>query len=658
MANENLYGDMALAQSLDMSAVPDTGEIEPFQRLPISAPEIQSAYQTLLEYRAAKASLERRLIDNQKWYTLRQWEYLRQQEQLRGRKQVEPTSAWLFNSIANRHASAMDNFPAANILPREEGDKGEAKALSSVIPVVLDQCLFEQTYSDVMDDKFESGTGMYGIFWNAQKNNGLGDIDIKCVDLINLFWEPGVTELQDSRNVFYVSIRDNDLLEEQYPQLKNKLGGPVMELPRYTYDDTVDVANKSTVVDWYYRKRAANGRTVLHYCTFVAGQTEPLFATENDPEYAQRGWYDHGMYPFVVDRAYRCKGTIAGFGYVDIAKSAQEYIDRGDQSILQNMLFNARPRHFIREGGGVNEAEFADATKDFIHVDGALGTDSIMPVAPNPMSQLYVTILANKITELKETTGNRDVNTGGTTSGVTAASAIAAMQEAGSRLDRDGNKGSYRAYRNVINQVIELMRQFYDTPRWFRILGDRGMQEFVQFSNEGLLPQPQGQMVNGVPMEMGVEVGYRLPVFDIEVTAEKQSPYSKMAQNELALQLYAAGFFAPNNADAALACLDMMDFDRKDFVTQKIEQNGTLLQMLQQTQGLAIQLASQLDAEHGTQLALQMQQQFAALTGQAMPGSPQAGLEAAQSMEALGAEAKESPVTAKARQRVAESTEV
>jgi hypothetical protein len=274
-----------------------------------------------------------------------------------------------------------------------------------------------------------------------------------------------------------------------------------------------------------------------------------------------------------------------------------------------------------------------------------------MPVSANPLNSLYETILANKVTELKETTGNRDVNTGGTTSGVTAASAIAAMQEAGSRLDRDGNKGSYRAFRGVINQVIELIRQFYDTPRWFRILGERGMEEFISFSNDGLVPQPQGTMVNGVPMEMGVEVGYRLPVFDIEVTAEKQSPYTKVAQNELALQLYSGGFFAPNNADAALVALDMMDFDRKDFVVQKIQQNGTLLKILQATQKLALDLMVQINPE----MAAQLQQQFE-MMNQGIPGNPAAGASMAQGLEALGAEKQESPITQKARQRVAEST--
>lgn len=643
-------GDVAVAQSLDMSAVPDAGEIEPFQRLPISKPEIHEAYQTLLKYKEGKASLENRLIENQKWYTMRQWEYLRIKEHQKNPKQVEPTSAWLFNSIANRHASAMDNFPAANILPREEGDKGEAKALSAVIPVIMDQCNIEQTYSDIIDDKTESGTGVYGVFWNSSKLNGIGDIEITPVDLLQLFWEPGITEIQDSRNLFFVTIEDNDVLEEKYPELKDRLGGPVLQVPRYTFDETVDTSEKSTLVDWYYKKTGPDGKTVLHYCQFVAGQDEPLFATENDPQYAMRGWYDHGMYPFVTDRGYRCKGTITGFGYVDIAKSAQEYIDRGDQAILQNMLFNARPRHFIRNDGSVNEEEYADVTKDFVHVDGNLGQDSVLPVSTNPLNDLYVQILLNKVQELKETTGNRDVNTGGTTSGVTAASAIAAMQEAGSRLDRDGNKGSYRAFRKVVYMVIELIRQFYDTPRWFRILGDRGMEEFVQYSNAGIMPQPQGQLVNGVPMEMGVEVGYRLPMFDIEVSAEKQSPYSKVAQNELALQLYSAGFFAPNNADAALACLDMMDFDRKQFVVDKIQQNGTLLDMLMQTQQIAVQLAATLDQEHGTQLAQQMAQQFQ-MAGQI--GAPAGGVQAPPDLAGIG---EESHVTRKARERVAEST--
>ena len=200
-------------------------------------------------------------------------------------------------------------------------------------------------------------------------------------------------------------------------------------------------------------------------------------------------------------------------------------------------------------------------------MDGNLGQDSILPVQGKTLSSVYVKVINDKIDELKETTGNRDISAGGTTGGVTAASAIAAMQEAGSKLDRDVSRGSYRAFRKVCLMVIELIRQFYDLPRCFRILGRDGAERFVLYSNRGLRPQDQG-------VTLGVELGCRLPLFDIEITAEKQSPYSKMNQNELALQFYKAGFFDPLAANQALACLDMMDFDRKDFVTARVAENA------------------------------------------------------------------------------------
>lgn len=607
----------------------------------IGKERVQEAYQTLLKYKEGKANLERRIIDNEQWYKLRHWECMRDPK-----KDIQPTSAWLFNCIANKHADAMDNFPSPNILPREEGDKGEAEMLTSVVPVILDQCDFEQTYSEVWNYKLKSGTGVYGVFWDKGKLNGLGDVAIKKVDIINLFWESGITDIQRSRNVFHVELADNDMLVSMHPQLQGKLGTSTLDLSKYVYDDNVDTTNKSAVVDWYYKK-SQNGRTVLHYCKFV--NDEVLFATENDPNFAEVGLYNHGDYPFIFDALFNVEGTPAGFGYIDVGKDAQAYIDRGNQAIMANMLANAKPRHFIRNDGGVNEEEYADLSKDFIHVDGNLGQDSILPVQGKPLNDIYVSVINNKIDELKETTGNRDISTGGTTSGVTAASAIAAMQEAGSKLSRDNNKAAYRCYRKMVLMVIELIRQFYDLPRCFRIMGENGVARYVQYSNAGIVPQQQG-------VEFGVDMGVRIPLFDIEVTAQKQSPYSKMSQNEMALQFFGAGFFNPQIADQALACLDMMDFDRKHFIMQKIAQNGGMYQQMMAMQQQMIALAQMVDQARGSNIAEQLMAQF---TGGApvapIDGNPAKNVE---NTEALGGkETDEATNTKKARQRVAESTD-
>lgn len=622
-----------------------SGAMDGFKALAqvIGKKQIAEANATLQKYKEGKANLEKRIVDNEQWYKLRHWECMRDKTD-----EVQPTSAWLFNCIANKHADAMDNFPSPNVLPREEGDKGEAEMLSSIIPVVLEQNDFEEVYSDAMMYKLKTGTGVFGVFWDNSKLNGLGDISIRRIDIINLFWESGIMDIQKSRNLFHVELADNDILLGQYPQLSGKLSNSTMDVTKYVYDDKVDTNNKSLVVDWYYKKNMG-GKTVLHYVKYV--NDEVLFATENDPNFANRGWYDHGLYPFVFDPLFQVEGTPTGFGYIDVGKSSQEYIDRGNQAIMKNMLSNAKPRYFIRSDGSVNEEEYADLSKDFIHVDGSLGQDSVLPVQGKPLNDIYVGVINNKIDELKETTGNRDVSTGGTTGGVTAASGLAALQEASAKLVRRDNKASYRAFRKICLMAIELIRQFYEMPRCFRIMGENGVARFVQYSNQGIMPQHQG-------IDFGQDMGYRLPLFDIEVTAQKQSPYSKMSQNELALQFFGAGFFNPQIADQALACLDMMDFDRKHFVMQKISQNGGMYQQMMAMQQQMMMLAQMVDQSRGTnEIAPAIAQQFGMQAPMASMGGGAETAKKVDETEALGGKEAESTHTKKARQRVAESTD-
>lgn len=598
---------------------------------PIGQEQLRQANLTLQKYKEGKANLEQRVIDNEEWYRLRHWECMRGKK----KQQVEPVSAWLLNAIANKHADAMDNYPAPNILPREKADVEEARRLSDIVPVVLEQTGYEGTYSEAWWDKLIGGTAIYGVFWDSGKLNGLGDIAVEPVDVLNLFWEPGITDIQDSANVFHLSLADNKALESSYPdELAGNLGGSTLDLSKYVYDDTVDTSGKSVVVDWYYKKQVGQ-TTVLHFCKYVNDTV--LYATENDETMAKRGWYDHGKYPFVFDPLFRIKGTPCGFGYIDIGKGAQEYIDRGDQAVMQNMLSNAKPRYFIRSDGSVNEAEYGDMTKDFVHTDGNLGQDSILPIAGKGLSSIYLNVLDRKVEELKETTGNRDVSTGGSASGVTAASAIAAMQEAGSKLSRDSNKASYRAFREIVLLVVELIRQFYDLPRQFRIIGANGEQSFIYYTNAGLLPQAQGN-------DFGVDMGYRVPLFDIEIAAEKASPYSKLSQNELALQFFGAGFFNPQLTDQALACLEMMDFDGKDRMMQRIAQNGTLYQQLMQARQQAVAMAQAVDMQMGTNYAGQI---LSGAQGQAQPGR-------VQKPETTGGE---SSVTRNAREEAASRAE-
>lgn len=559
--------------------------------LPIAKKQLEEATKTLQEYKDGKANLENRIVENDKWYRLHNWECFQHKE-----RQVQPASAWLFNAIANKHADAMDNFPAPNILPREEGDKEEAEKLSSILPVILDHCDFEQTYSDLWHNKLKSGTGVYGVFWDPSKLNGLGDVSIKNIDLLSLFWEPGITDIQASKNVFHIELVDNKNLNQRYPQTVNRLGGNIIDVKEYAHDDNIKTDGKSCVIDWYYKK-SVGGRTVLHYCKYVNDVV--LFATENDSKFAERGLYDHGQYPFVFDTLYTVPGSPAGFGFIDIGKDTQEYIDRMSQAILENTLQRAKVRYLSRKGGGINKDDFADINKDIVEVEGNID-DSIQPIQTFPLDGNVIEVFAQKIDELKEVTGNRDISTGGTTSGVTAASAIAAMQEAGSKLSRDNNKASFRAYRKVINLAIELIRQFYDMPRSFRIMGKRGAIKYITYTNQKIRAQANGTA-------FGNDMGLRMPIFDIQTAAEKASPYSRMAQNELMIQLWGMGVFNPQMTDQSMMLLESMDFDGKEQLMEKISQTGGMMQQMMMLAQMLDKVAPQPKGQPGFAESIAMQ---------------------------------------------------
>lgn len=75
------------------------------------------------------------------------------------------------------------------------------------------------------------------------------------------------------------------------------------------------------------------------------------------------------------------------------------------------------------------------------------------------------------------------------------------------------------------------------------------------------------------------------------MTAEKSSPYSKVATNEFAKELFAMGVFNPQLADQAVPAVRMMDFDKKEEVLDTITKNQQLYvqnqQMMQLLQGIA-----------------------------------------------------------------------
>ena len=560
----------------------------------------------LQKYKAGKSHTERRILASENWWKLRNTS-----EEGQEGKGYTSVSGWLHNVITSKHADAMAAYPEPNILPREAGDRGEAMKLTAIIPCVLEQNDFETTYSDEAWQKLKTGTGVYKVVWDSSKLNGLGDIRVECVNLLNIYWEPGVKDIQKSKYFFHAELHDKDELKAAYPQLADKLKGQSFMATKFMYDDHVDTENKATVIEVYYKK-VVDGKQTLQYCRYV--EDVVLYATENDtqpipgqekPPMAVSGLYDHGLYPYVFDALFPIEGSPCGYGFVDLCRNPQTEIDLLKTAFVKNARVGAVPRYFSRADGNVNEEQFLDLDQALVKVSGNVDEATLRRIEHNSLDGNYIAMLDRTIDELRQTSGNTESSTGTATSGVTAASAIAALQEASGKGSRDSTQSAYRAFTKIVNLCIELIRQFYDMPRQFRIVGEFGTQQFISYTNNGIQPQSQG-------MAFGQDMGFRLPVFDVKVSAQKKNVYTKVSQNELALQLFKMGFFNPQMtvAQQALTCLEIMDFDGKDEIMQKISKNANCMGKLLQYMQMALQMASTIQPQAAEMIAQDIMQTF------------------------------------------------
>ena len=569
---------------------------------------IKDLDKTLETYRQGKSVLEATLIENEEWYKSLHWDYIRNAK-LKG--EPEPVTAYLFNTLFNKHADFMDNYAYPNYLPQERDDEQEAQALSKIVPTILDRG-FKKVYSRNSWEKIKHGTAVYGVMWDSDKDHGVGDVSITDVDLMNCYWLPGVSDIQESPRFYVAKPVSNDILNLQYPEIDFKSSGTLVDKSNYHSTETADKTNMSLLVDCYMKERVdteEENKIVIRFIKYCGSNViYDSFNDEEHPEYKTTSYYADGAYPFVFDVLFNVKNSPCGFGLFSILKSPQLYIDKLDQIILRNAAQAGRIKHLIRRDLGVNLNDLMDTSVDVVEFEGSLSEENYKQYQSKSLAAFIFNHRARKIEELKDVGTTMDFNRGDGGAGVTAASAIALLQEAGNKTSRDMLDMSYEALTEVFALVVERMRQFYTVTKTIRLETNNPQQpyNYIDYSNKGLVDQEteqEGQLFT------------RRPYFDIKVVPEKKSPYSQIAHNEMAKELNMMGFFNPESAQGSLVALEMMKFEGKEKVKEQIQANNQfqqqfmqMQQMIQQMQMENVKMKAIIQEKAGVDMGIDLEQ--------------------------------------------------
>ncbi len=487
--------------------------------------------ETLKVYMRAKSEYDEHIVRNNDWYRKQYMENIRMSSD---GEIISPTTGFLFNALASKHADAMDAYPTVTLLERTPEGRAIAKKLSSVLPFELERTDFRKTYSRGWWYKLKHGAAAYGVFYHPEEDA----VKVSRLDILNICWAPGIEDIQDSPYLFTVTSVPKKDVEARYPEAKD--GNLESDFQLYRQGGSILEDGFVAVVDCYEKIRNSKGKEVVHLTKFCGD--ELLDSTYLHEETYERGLYDHGKYPIVMDVLYPIDGSPVGFGLVDIAKNPQSYIDKLDDIISRNALAAGKMRYMVKDNGGVNEEELLDMNQDLIHVAGGLGEENIRAFQTRALDPYIIEHRQNKIGELKEITGNRDVTGGGVSGNVTGFNAITALQSAGQKMMRDMVYESYTAFGEIMRMYVELMRQFYGEEHLFCVEDEAGERSFVRW-----LSKEENMLL----------------AFDVRLTPARPDDSRQETVNNLAVALFEKGFFDPERKAEAEIALRMMEFPGK-----------------------------------------------------------------------------------------------
>lgn len=459
-----------------------------------------------------------------------------------------PSTPVVFSTIENIRADLTDEFPEAIIKPEEIGDEVVAKVLSEVVAQTLEATDYDAEYDKLTHDLPVGGWMVQEIGWDADANNGYGSAFIRHVSNKNIMFDPYCAKIQDGRAVFKFERLPKEWFRQHYPEYYEYMKDDLTTIDQNHSDhsnSTQPTETRYNILLEAWFRFYEDGKYSVHMVKCAGRQV-----LENSYEAKKDGYFAHGLYPFEVTPLYTLKGSPLGLGVVDMFKSAQQYADKIDQIILQNALA-ARHERMYYNRQVVTTDDVIDYSKQVIGVDGP-PRDHMAWEQPRPLPSHILVYRDSMRNSIKEESGSNDFSRGNATSGVTAASAITALQEMSSKRSRMEARRIHYGFKQAVRMMLEVIKEF-----------DVKYKRVVTITQEG---EPVKVLVDD-RFYRSLDDGNMVPIeYKISIKTARETKFTKLSNNQLTLE-FAAMF--QGQIDPSIL-MEAMDFEGQEVILEKL----------------------------------------------------------------------------------------
>lgn len=533
---------------------------------------IDAIYGLFEEYRDTYYREEwQRLDDNVTIYEGTYWGE-NDAEVVRGDRKPRMATPMITSCIENIKADLMDEMPEAVILPDAAGDAPmvTAKVLTKVVEQELDACDWEGEYVKGVQDFLQDGWCVFEAGHDPMENNGLGGAFIHYVMNKNFMCDPQTPNLQDGRACFVLDIKPWDWFKQHYPDIFPYMTGDesFIETDRIGSTTEPERAKSLRLIEMWVKEFDPKKKSAAVHFVRVAGHQ----VIEDSKLTYPNGYYEHGLFPFRICTLYPQKGSALGLGICDLFKDTQRYADKLNAILLENALRARTPRLFIQEGL-VDIEDVRDFSREAIEVQGNLDA-AVKWMDTQPLPSYLLNFVQMMQQSIKNEAGSNDQSRGQTAGGVTAASAITALQDMSTKRSRMEARELQRGFKECVRMMIEIMREKDIVPREV-VITVNGEPQVLPFDSRSLY--------------RGNGEGRRVPIEAlISIKTSRQTRFSRMAHNELVLQF--VNMFQ-QTADP-LIMMEALEMDDKEQILDQIRkaQHGGMLALQQQNAQMQAQL--------------------------------------------------------------------
>lgn len=486
----------------------------------------------------------------------------------------------VFSTIESIRPIMVDNNPKFIAIPSTP----EGEAVCGDVQTALDY----EWNREEMDVKLPAqllplliyGTCIFFLPWDAKKNN----VNCKIINPFNIFPDPLAENIESAEYIIYATYKHANELKKMFPQKADMFVGGNISHSELVHDRDKDAVGSQDQIltleiwfrDWTSMEEVEdedgkkkkkfkypNGR-VLTCCPDIG----VILSDKKNP-------YKDGKFPFLIIKDYDIPFEFWGRGEVEQILSPQMYANELTNQIIDTAKSTANMPWIIDKNCGISPGKLTNRPGLVIRKNP--GTEVRRDAPPSMPMYVRDTIEVFK-KDIQDISGVFDSLKGEKQTGVVAAQAIMALQEASQARIRLKIKQMEHHLGKLATMWYSRMQQFWKTDRWVRITDIENNVEFTEITAQTLEND-----------------------FDIRISAGSTMPTNKNAMLDLMIRL------AQTTAEDGMpmvdrkAVIDLLPTVDKRAIIKRMEEYKQKQEEANQTQQ-QIQQAQQIGEQEKAQI--------------------------------------------------------